>query len=137
MRIQEINVLWWRWRDTVQRYITPLPHSHLLAILNTLASALSVTFSKFPGPNNHRRIAPGSWDGRWRNLPYYLACSLAAAVLLDLDKRCLIALGVEELDIRLKVKECTCRIEFPLGTQLQPAGRSSSPSNNCTCKCSC
>eukprot|EP00116_Pleurobrachia_bachei_P016010 sb/3476272/ len=118
MRIQEINVLWWRWRDTVQRYITPLPH-------------------RFPGHNNHRRIAPGSWDGRWRNLPYYLACSLAAAVLLGLDKRCLIALGVEELDIRLKVKECTCRIEFPLGTQLQPAGRSSSPSNNCTCKCSC
>eukprot|EP00116_Pleurobrachia_bachei_P015302 sb/3475564/ len=64
-----------------------------------------------------------------------LACSLVAAVLLDLDKRFLIELGVEELEIRTGVKECTCRIEFPLGTQLPPAGRSPSPSNDCTCKC--
>eukprot|EP00116_Pleurobrachia_bachei_P012847 sb/3473109/ len=42
---------------------------------------------------------------------------------------------VEELEIRTGVKECTCRIEFPLGTQLPPAGRSPSPSNDCTCKC--
>eukprot|EP00116_Pleurobrachia_bachei_P002406 sb/3462668/ len=38
-----------------------------------------------------------------------------------------ISLGMEELDIRTEVKECTCRTEFLLGTQLQPAGISQVP----------
>ena len=63
-------------------------------------------------------------ETRLRNLSY----SLIAADLLDLDNRCRTALGVEELDIRTNGKECTCRIESALGTQLQQAGRSPSPS---------